>query len=187
MCPLGATGAMEAGAPVAGIAVRKSMGGAVNCGGPVTLPSNGATVLGWVKVGMVEGAGVFGWVEVGIAVPKSMGGAVKRGGPVTLPSNGAGDMDRTGVGAATGTADGAGVMVHRLGAPGVPLSPPMVHRVVELHQFFPSELSNVSFLNDIEEPSSLGKLGPLSHSTRSTSTPIASFIIIISTSPRENP
>jgi hypothetical protein len=30
-----------------------------------------------VKVGMVEGAGVFGWVEVGIAVPKSMGSAVR--------------------------------------------------------------------------------------------------------------
>jgi hypothetical protein len=106
---MGATGALEAEAPVAGIAVPKSKGGAVKSGGPVTLPSNGATVLGWVKVGMVEGAGVFGWVEVGIAVPKSMGGAVKRGGPVTLPSNGAGDMDRPGVGAATGTADGAGV------------------------------------------------------------------------------
>jgi hypothetical protein len=40
------TGAMEAGAP---IAVPKSMGGAVKSGGPVTLPSNGATVLGWSK------------------------------------------------------------------------------------------------------------------------------------------
>jgi hypothetical protein len=117
---------------------------------------------------------------------KSEGGAVKKGDPVTLPSNG-GDMDRTGVGAATGTANGAGVMVHRLGAPGVPLSPPIVHRVVELHQFFPNELSSVSFLRDMEEPTSLGKLGPLSHSTLSTSAPVASFIMIISTSPREKP
>jgi hypothetical protein len=180
------TAGAAAGAIVSiGMSTGDSWGAAT---GPFTRVGTGAPVsTGAAPSGTETGVLVVDGATTGTeAGAKSEGGAVKKGDPVTLPSNG-GDMDRTGVGAATGTANGAGVMVHRLGAPGVPLSPPIVHRVVELHQFFPNELSSVSFLRDMEEPTSLGKLGPLSHSTLSTSAPVASFIMIISTSPREKP
>jgi hypothetical protein len=70
--------------------------------------------------------------------------------------------------------------------PGVPLSPKL-HFVVELHQLAPSELSIVMACKDMDAPTSLGKFGPLSHSTRSISSPMALAITSESTSSKENP